>query len=534
MRDVQLTLAQQATLAAALRSSAILGHPVSNARVLETHISFVVLTGLYAYKIKKAANLGFLDFTKLQSRRFFCAEELRLNRRCAPDIYLDVVNIGGSFDSPRLNAPGRAIEYAVKMREFDQSALADSLLARRQLRPQHIDQLAGHVAECHLSAEVVAPASEYGSPRDVERPLLQNFDQIAALGHAMAPLDRLEQWMRAELAVHAPLMSSRKQQGYVREGHGDLHLGNIAQYNGQLMAFDCIEFDPALRWIDVMSDIAFLAMDLDFRQQPELSTRFLNRYLEITGDYAGVALLPLYQAYRALVRAKVTLIKATQRDGQTDSEQNLDHRFEDYVELARRYAQPRRPALLITHGFSGSGKTTLSQRLLELSGAVRIRSDLERKRGFGLPELARSNSSLRGGMYTDAATADTYQRLHDIAAALLCAGRVVVVDATFLRRSHRDLFHQLARRNNVPFFVLEFRAEERELRRRVAARALGSADASEADEQVLDAQLKSYDPLGADELRVTVEIPSPGANDQAASTAIWRPVLERLALSPGR
>jgi aminoglycoside phosphotransferase family enzyme len=378
------------------------------AQVLQTHISYVLLTGAYAYKIKKAVAFGFLDFSTLASRRHFCEQELHLNRRLAPELYLGVVPITGSVGAPKLGGRGEPLDYAVKMREFPQSELASALLARDQIVGGDIDALAAKVAAFHAAVDVADAAGPFGTPDGILRLALQNIEEIAPLVAADAERRQMESlriWTGREHARRRDAFRGRREQGFVRECHGDLHLGNIARIDGELVIFDCIEFNEEMRWIDVMSEIAFAVMDLDHRARPDLASRFLNAYLERTGDYAGLAVLPFYLAYRALVRAKVALLRAAQ--GADGAGAGLDEAH-GYLQLASRYAEPEQPALIVTHGLSGSGKTTLTGALLERIGAVRIRSDVERKRMHGLAALERTDASLEGGMYAPAATRLTF------------------------------------------------------------------------------------------------------------------------------
>ena len=260
----------QRGLLPALQASAAYPHPVDAVRLIETHISYVLLTGRFAYKIKKAVNLGFLDFTGLAKRLFFCEEELRLNRRLAPDFYLEVVPIGGSPAAAHVGSAIRPIEYAVKMREFPQSALLDRCLSEGRLLPGQIDLLADRVADFHGEAARAGASDEHGTPTAVWRPMNENFTQLrkvlpAVAGSALelALLDELEAWSRDEHVRLRRLLSARKYDGFVRECHGDLHLGNIAWSNGAPQIFDGIEFNANLRWIDVMSEVAFPIMDLE-------------------------------------------------------------------------------------------------------------------------------------------------------------------------------------------------------------------------------------------------------------------------------
>jgi aminoglycoside phosphotransferase family enzyme len=372
---------RQNALIAALCDSARYPHDVGRVRVLETHISWVLLTGRYAYKIKKAVDFGFLDFSTLARRKHCCEEELRLNRRLAPDIYLDVVPIRGSHQAPRFDGDGPVVEYAVRMREFPQGALADALLPRGDFGAREIDLLAVAIARFHGAAAQAGPATGFGAPELVLREALQNFDQISEFGNTPDDQETLENLRAWTMRMHGRLretMALRLQAGYVRECHGDLHLGNIAVLDGQPVPFDCIEFNPELRWIDVMSELAFLTMDLADRGYPQLAARILNRYLEEGGDYDGVRLFDFFQVYRALVRAKVQRLHQGSREAAAGAVDATE--WGRYIALSRQLAAPRATFLLITHGLSGCGKSTVSQSLLEGLCAVRVRSDVERKR----------------------------------------------------------------------------------------------------------------------------------------------------------
>lgn len=495
----------------ALQNPSLYSHSVTGFRVLETHISSVLLTGDFAYKIKKQLDLGFLDFSTVARRKRFCEEELRLNRRLAPDLYVDVVPISGTPEAPVLGGTGTPIEYTVKMRQFPQEVLLDRVLAAGELELSHMDELAALVADFHGRIEVAGADTTFGDPEVAWFPVGQNFDQIRPLlaeEADLAQLDRLQAWAEAEFARQRDLIAARKAAGKVRECHGDLHLGNMALIDEKITAFDCIEFNENLRWIDVLNEVAFLLMDLEDRGLPDYATRFLNGYLERTGDYEGLPVLRFYQAYRAMVRAKVSVIRLAQA-GVTDEERaQVRTRYRGYAALAERYCQPTRPALIITHGVSGSGKSTLSQGLLEKLGAVRVRSDVERKRLAGLSADARTKSAIGGGLYSAEATLYTYRHLAQLAEAILGAGIPALVDATFLSGAQRQIFSELADRCGVPFVILACEASEATLRRWVRQRAEQGNDASEADLDVLMHQLQNRDPLSEAELTHTVRADS--------------------------
>jgi len=520
----------QARLVDALARSLEHGSATGSVARLETHISYVLLTGDYAYKIKKAVDFGFLDFTALAARRFFCEEELRLNRRLAPAVYLEVVPITGSAQAPVVSGVGPALEYAVKMREFSQDALASRLLAEGALRATDIDALAATIDRFHRSIDVASPTSAFGTPEGILRIAQQNFAQIRPLLSVAAEreeLDALRAWTDREHAARREALVRRREEGFVRECHGDLHLGNIARIDGELVVFDCIEFNESMRWIDVMSEVAFTVMDLADRGRPDLAHRFLNAYLELTGDYAGLAVLPFYLAYRALVRAKIAVIRASQLDqGAAQDEARAESR--GYLRLAQSCAETPRPALVLTCGLSGSGKTTLSQALLEAIGAIRIRSDVERKRLHGIGPLERGGADIAEGLYDRTATDATYDRLRTLASGILEAGRIAIVDATFLRHAQRVPFHALAKEYGVPCAIVAFEASEATLRERIAIRRAEGRDASDADIAVLEHQIATREALTADEKACALEWNAEAPVETARSPGAWDALIDRI------
>ena len=493
-------------LITAMLNPATYDHPVDKLQLIETHISWVILAGQYAYKLKKPVNLGFLDFSTLEKRRFYCAEELRLNHRLAPSIYLQLVSITGSAEHPSLNGSGEAIEFAVKMNQFPQDAQLDRMLNRGELLPEHIDGMAGFIADFHRNATVADPAMPYGDPEHIYMPVMENFQQIESRitdTHHLKTLEALQQWTKTAFDKLRPVFRLRKAKGYIRECHGDLHLRNLAWVNQNPLAFDCIEFNPNFRWIDVFSDIAFLIMDLEDRGQPRLAQRFLNHYLEQSGDYAGIQTLRFYLTYRALVRAKVDAIRCTQEGIDRQEQKEAEADFCSYLRLAEHYTQPSQARLIITHGPSACGKTTLTQPLLEQLGAIRLRSDVERKRLFGLNTDERADTELGKGIYTADSTEQTYQKLAELASMILDAGYPVIIDATCQQPAQRARFQQLAFQKQLPYVILEFSASTATLHKRINNRA---GDASDADRQVLDHQLAHWHPLQKDEAKFTINI----------------------------
>lgn len=522
----------QKRLVAALLASDAFGVDRASLRLLETHISYVFLTGTFAYKVKKAIELGFLDFSSLSSRHFFCQEELRLNRRSAPQLYLDVVPISGEVDAPAIDGKGPILDYAVKMREFPQQALASQALARGDLSPAQIDELAADVAAFHSAIGVATIGGGFGMPEAILRIALQNFAQFRPLAgstEGAAVLDALEQWTLREHTARAPTMLRRREEGFVRDCHGDLHLGNIALIDGRLTIFDCVEFNEQMRWIDVMSEIAFTVMDLEDRGRPDLARRFLNAYLEITGDYEGLSVLRFYLVYRAMVRAKIAVLRSVQL-GATDLQAEARAESTGYVALARRYAQPPGPGIVITHGLSGCGKTTLSQALLEISGAVRIRTDVERKRALRFESAKGVKQDVDEGLYSPQATEKTYDVVLGLTRAAATAGYLTIVDGAFLKRWQRDMFRRLAAELHMPFAIVTFAASEATLRTRVEQRQRVGVDASDANLTVLQHQLRSREPLATEEAADVCVYDAEVPLAEARSPAHWWPLVQKLGI----
>ncbi|MFQ5634303.1 MAG: AAA family ATPase [Gammaproteobacteria bacterium] len=477
-------------------------HPAGRRQLIETHISWVVLAGDYAYKIKKPVDFGFVNFSTPDLRRHFCAEEVRLNQRFAPSIYLGVVPIGGSVAQPRVGREP-ALEWAVHMVRFPADAALDLQVAENRVPGSALTAFGEALAKIHARA-ACSPDPTHGAVDSIREPV---FDNFASLGHTCADipgfgarLRSLREWTEHTTTALEPVFETRVGQQRIRECHGDLHLGNIVRPDDTCIAFDCLEFDPALRWIDVISDVGFLVMDLLRHDRADLACRFLNRYLEVSGDYPGLAALPYYAVYRALVRAKTTALQIAQQGPAGDFARVLT-----FMDLASRIAKPTSNSLLvICHGLSGSGKTWVSDQLIPELPAIRIRSDTLRKRLHGLAELDRSDTALHEGIYAADATRRTYDRAAEFAALGLRAGLNVIVDAACLRSDARRRFERIADAAGATAVILHCTADHDILEARVRERSARGADASEAGSAVLRDQLRREEPLTAAELARSV------------------------------
>lgn len=485
----------------ALTNPKVYPHPVdAPVQLIETHISWLLLTGDYAYKIKKPVNFGFLDFTTLKQRRHFCEEELRLNQRLAPDIYDTLITITGTPNAPVIHetppdSGQTSIEYAVRMHQFDPDLRLDLILNRRRFEPVWIDMLAEQIAHFHSRIPRAANDSPWGSAETLWEVVADNYQHINRQTLDANDLELL-QLLSQRAAQHfrklEPTIHKRKAEGYIRECHGDLHLGNVTLYHGQLRLFDCIEFNLQFRWIDTLCDLAFLLMDLEVRGQYRWANRCLNLYLQLSGDYTGISLLNFYKAYRSMVRAKVAML-GDNPDIAT---------FRRYLQLTQTYSEPPKPGLFIMHGVSGSGKSHLSAQLMERIGAVRIRSDIERKRIYR--DLSRRGERLE--LYGQEMNTRTSQHLLALAKVILNSGYPVIVDATFIRQRARQPYLELAAELNMPIRIISCLCEQKLIEARLKRRSQEGGDASDADIDVMQGQLGYQQPLNEEENNLSLRV----------------------------
>lgn len=493
------------SLLAQLQDPTAYPHPAGAIEHVETHISHVFIAGDYAYKLKKPVDFGFLDFTTLEKRRSACGDEVRLNARLAPHIYLDVVSICRTSDGYRVGLPGCApgdaeVEVAVRMRRLPQDDMLDQLAARGRLTLDQMTDIARQLAPFHTHPRHAADVERYGGLDSIRAPVIQNFDQTRPyIGRVVSAAVHAHLRSRAEnfLQTHAAAFAERVRSGHIVDGHGDLHLRNMCQYEGRVVIFDCIEFNPALRAGDAMNDIAFLTMDLDHRALTAHANRFLNDYLEQTRDYAGLKLLDFYQAYRACVRAKVL---AFESDSASDARRaDVEHESASYFDLAEQYLLPRRAGILLTCGVSGSGKTTLARQAAAYLNGIMVRSDAVRKHLAGIGLLEHAGQAADEGIYTPAMTEHTYASLRQHAREILTSHRWAILDAVYGRRSERVAAAALAHELGVPFGILYCQIPRAELERRLDHRAAQGNDVSDATAEILDRQIKRFEAPTADE-----------------------------------
>ena len=466
-------------------------HECRRIELIETHISWVFLTGDWAYKVKKPVALNFVDFSTFELREHFCREELRCNRAFAPELYDSVVPVNFDGRRYRIAGEGETVEWAVRMVQFPGENQLDRLLEAGALEAAALREFGTRLARQH--AQLPMPDGVDDVDARVLKPVLDNFRTLAPL-EVMKPH---QDWLRALRADSQALFdtqregfATRRQGGYVRECHGDLHLSNLVLTDLGVRAFDCLEFNASLRWIDVASDVAFLLMDCGVRGRDDLAYGFFDGYLTQSGDYDGVVLSPYYQAYRSMVRAKVA---ALQIESGANVGPEVAQRLTGHLQWTDKLLHRPRGGLVLMCGLSGSGKSYLAERLVPLLPAVRLRSDVARKRLAGLATDADSHSPVDGGLYSETSTADVYTALQGWTEQIVSGGVHVVVDATFLRRSLRREFHRLATRLGVPCVIVCCDADQRILERRVEQRERAGDDVSEAGLEVLRLQRSRFE-----------------------------------------
>ncbi len=495
-------------------------HPVVTVEVVETQLSWVLLAGERAYKIKRPVVYPFADFSKLDDRRHFCQEELRLNRRFAPGLYLEVCAITGHGAEARIDGDGPPVEYAVVMRAFDRREELDRLVRDQRISVPELEDFGRRLARLHAELPRLPPGRDAGAPAAVATALARNASECAGLSALFGTevrISALAASLVREADARTPALAWRAQAGTFRECHADLHLSNVVRINGQLLPFDCLEFEPAFRWIDVAQDIAFFDADMRGYAEPRLADAFLNAYLAESGDYHACTVLPLYVADRALVRAKVmALLAGSAKDRGSNEMDLLSRRHLDYLNVAERSLRATTPRCIMMTGLPGSGKSWLAARMAPVLEAIHLRSDIERKRLAGIPATERSHSPLEGGLYTSARTDAVYERLERCAAEVLAGRRTVIVDANYGEHEQRAALARLCTRLAVPLYVVECEAPAPLLRRRIEARSSLANNASEADLSVLEAQRAQRQPIAADEQLIVIAANTARADVEAS------------------
>jgi aminoglycoside phosphotransferase family enzyme/predicted kinase len=457
-------------LVGALRSPSIYPDNPKEVRFAETHISYLFFTGNYVYKVKKPVDFGFLDFTTLEKRRHFCQQEVRLNSRLSPDVYLGVEEIREEDGRISLGGAGRTIEYAVKMRELPQAGMMTRLVPEGRATPELMERIAFKVALFHREAETSPEIAAFGDISAIRKNIQENFIQtVPYIGRTISreQYDFISSRTTDFLERNREIFADRKRKGMVRDCHGDMHLGSICIEEECIHIFDCIEFNERFRYFDTAGDVSFLTMDLEFNDRFDLSDAFTRAYIRYSGDRDLPLVLRFYKSYRAFVRGKVTSFLLDEDVPEEQKEKALST-ARAYFGLA--YSYYMQPTLVIMAGLVGSGKSTVARVLGERIGAKVLRSDVIRKTLAGIPLEERRYEGYEGGIYTEDFTRRTYEELHREGSEPLRSGRPVILDASYKRRSERERASSIAREHGTRFFIVECVCDDETAKSRLTRR----------------------------------------------------------------
>ncbi len=491
----------------AMQQTTFYPHPVeSPIQLLQTHISCILLTGQYAYKLKKPRNLGFLDFSSLERRHHYLQEELRLNPRGAPDLYLEVLPIIQQGHHFLLAGQGEVVEYTLKMRQFPQRCLLSQMLEQGELTEGLIQDLGRVVAEYHRSSNTNDHIRQFGTVASIRQAFDENYIQTRVyIGgpQTEAQFTATQAYTDHFFSERAEILEQRRQQHRIREGHGDLHLGNICAWQDQILLFDCIEFNESFRCVDVMYDVAYGVMDLEEHCRSDLGNAYLNTYLEESGDWEGLQVLPLYLVRQAYVRAKVTSFKLNDDQIPALEQEQARQTAADYYRLAWSYTRPQQGQLFLMAGLSGSGKSTVGRWLARRINAIQIRSDAVRKHLGGLALHEQGSPDL----YTPDMSKRTYSRLIQLGLLLAGEGYRVILDAKFDQRHWREQVIAAATEGNLPLRILHCDAPSEVLRERLLARHPGQ-EVTDATLDLLPQQQANWEDFTDKELPYVHTLPT--------------------------
>lgn len=462
-------------------------HPVQEPiQLIQTHVSYVLLTGDYVYKLKKPVNFGFLDFSTLEKRQHFCQEELRLNQRGAAELYLEVLPITLQDEQYILAGTGEAVEYAIKMCQFPQDTLLSSLFADGKLNEADLEELGRVVAQYHAKTETNDYIRSFGEVAQVRAAFDENYEQTEKyIGgpQTQAQFDETKAYTDRFFAERQDLFQRRIANNYIRECHGDLHLRNICLWQDKIWLFDCIEFNEPFRFVDVMFDVAYAVMDLEAQQRPDLSNAYLNTYLEHTGDWEGLEVLPIYLNRQSYVRAKVTSFLLDDPSIPAAVKEEASKTAAQYYKLAWEYTKPKQGKLILMSGLSGSGKSTTAKYIARQAGAIHIRSDAVRKHLGGISLYERGGDDL----YTPEMTQKTYARLLNLGIILANQGYTVILDAKYDKQELRQEAIAQAEKHQLPLQIIYCTAPLEIIQERLTNR---TGDIADATVDLLASQLK--------------------------------------------
>lgn len=505
-----------ATIHALLKPQAY-PEPTTRVDLLQTHVSFLFLTDTNVYKVKKPVDFGFLNFTTLDRRRFYCNEEVRLNRRLCPDIYLGVVEVRDSPDGACFTGNGTLLDYAVKMKRLPEEKMLHRLIADNSITEEQMERVGKAIGRFHLEAERGDDIGRYGESTAIRHNWNENFQQLQPYSaNLLHPKDMavVGDWGNRFLEAGSERFAARVLKGFIRDCDGDIHLDNIC-ISDTICIFDCIEFNSRFRYSDTAADIAFLLMDLDFHGRSNLGDIVLKSYLSVTRDDGALPLIPFYKAYRAMVRCKVECFRLNDPQIPDHEKEAARLRAAAYLHLARRYAfHDLLPlSLILTCGLMGSGKSTVATAISSAVGVTVFSSDRVRKELAGVPEGARHVAEYDSGIYRPELNARTYEELLLRAEREIAGGRSVIIDATFRRRSDRSLFRSLADRYGATCFVIVTECRDDVAKQRLDERQLRPDEISDGRWELYNRQRSEFEQPQGDEANLIFADTSRPIND---------------------
>lgn len=472
--------------------------PTTRVEMVQTHVSWIFLTDSHAYKIKKPVDFGFLNFSTIDRRRFYCNEEVKYNRRLCPDIYEGVVELRETPGGVAFHGNGPLVDYAVKMKRLPADRMLDQLVTRNEVSPADIHEISRVIAEFHRNAPTSTTIAAYGKLDRILFNCQENFEQTTAFEDTTLPASERElirNWVSGFAREQAELFSQRIKQGFIRECDGDIHLENICLVDRKVFIFDCIEFNERFRCCDTAADVAFLLMDLDFHGRHDLAQEAISSYLKASGDSGMLGLIDFYMIYRAFVRGKVESLQMNDTGlGQQERDRARTKAIR-YFRLARGYIERRRlqPTLFITCGLMGSGKSTAAAQLSFELGISVFNSDTTRKQMAGIQPESRVSEPFQQGLYSRQASLATYDELRRLASIELAAGQSVIIDACFTRAEERRFCAELAGRHGAAFVILHVSCNESENLRRLTERSESGRSISDGRAELLSSQRLEFE-----------------------------------------
>jgi len=498
---------EQKKLLEIIKKPSFYGPDVKSVKILQTHISFVALTGKFAYKIKKPVNFGFLDFSTLEKRKFFCEEEKRLNRRLCPEIYLDVLPITQNKNLIQLDGKGKVVEYVLKMKEFPQDKIMTNLLKKGGINKETIEQICTIMIDFYNTQSRSSEIDKFGKAEAVKKNIDENFEQtksIVDIAISKKDYEFIQDVSDSFFNKKKDIFYKRINQGCIHDCHGDLHSGNIV-ISDKIYIFDCIEFNKRFRFCDIASDLGFLAMDLDYLNHPYLSSYLINDYIEKSNDKEILNVLNFYKSYRAYVRGKVHCFRLSDNSITQKEKIKIIEIAKKYFELSHYYTslfsldlKYMQPLLFIVSGLTGTGKSTLALKLAVDYHAHQINTDIVRKEIEGIDKFERHHDEIDTGLYAPEKIDYTYGKVVEKASLNLKKGENVVLDATFQKKKYRDMAKDIANKNNAFLIPIQCICPDNVVKMWLEER-LKKKSVSDGRWEVYQNQKKTFEPYPVDE-----------------------------------